>query len=146
MVSQRLASPSALSRVSSDDLSLLAGSFKLAIDSSVDERFNLLSTYGPFVNHIPSRLGRNKGLDAAVGALVAAHAGVCLGLRHPSAAILSKYTVALTEVRLALDDPVAATSTESLCAVMLLCICQSFLGGGECVAGISHTVGMVGQC
>ncbi|KAL5348176.1 hypothetical protein ACLOAV_006656 [Pseudogymnoascus australis] len=97
---------------------------------STPVRFNLVYWYGEFLQDIPARLGRNEALDSSVRALTAAHSSYCLyGRASPEA--LVKYSTALRVLRFYLDDPFKARSSETLCAVMLLLICQGFHGMTE---------------
>ncbi len=107
----------------SSKLSVLASCLVASIDPCMDDRYNLVGTYGPFLSYIPSRLGRNKALDAAVAVLVEAHTCMCTRSGVTPKAI-SKHTHALTQLRLALDDPTTARAAETLCAAMIMSICD----------------------
>lgn len=72
---------------------------------------------------IPQRLGRNAALDASVCALTEAHSDFC-NAQPASRSVLSKYSLALTKLRMCLSDPQIATQSETLCSVMLLLITQ----------------------
>lgn len=93
----------------------------MTISTSV--RFNLVYWYGEFLQDIPARLGNNEALDSAVKALTAAHSSFCLYNRATPDALV-KYSAALRVLRFYLNDPVKASSSETLCAVMLLLMCQ----------------------
>lgn len=86
-------------------------------------RFNIAYAYGGFVTLIPQRLGRNAALDASVSALTEAHSDFC-NAQPASRSVLSKYSQALTKLRVCLNDPQVATQSETLCSVMLLLITQ----------------------
>lgn len=101
------------------------------LEASHDLRYHLPWVYGSFIEDIPRRIGGNAALDAAVAALMSAHSNLLLHRSTPptiSPDILVKYSRALMILRLGLDDPVKAIQAETLCAVMLLLICQTFLG------------------
>ena len=87
-------------------------------------KFNLAWSFGPFLEHVPQRLGKSAALDAAAKVIVAAHSSHCASRRRVTPNILVDYSRALTQLRLALDDVVTAQSPETLCAIMLLLICQ----------------------
>ena len=72
---------------------------------------------------IPRRMNENEALDAAVNALVCSHSNFC-ARKAVSVETLSSYSHALRSLRHCLDDPGKASQTETLCAVMLLLICQ----------------------
>lgn len=112
-----------ISRAPKDETELLLGALSYALKPSIDERFSLLCMYGPLLQYVPFRLGRNKALDAATSVLTETHSGVCRGGR-PTALAIGKYSDALRELRHSLDDAEIAGSTETLCAAMILCISQ----------------------
>ena len=106
------------------------------LNASDDLAYHLGWTYGDFLEDIPRRIGTNEALDAAVASLVTAHS--YFGSRRsmnnitlPDAKTLQKYSHALTALRIYLDNPARARETETLCAVMLLLICQSLLGADD---------------
>lgn len=103
--------------------SQLVRAFTATIDPSVSERYNLVTSYGPFIQYIPSRLGRNPALDASIATLVEAYSSMCRR-SGASQSALNKYSHALVELRRTLDDPVEACSSETLCATMILCMTQ----------------------
>lgn len=84
-------------------------------------------TYGSFLQHVPSRLGINKALDASVIALTEAHSAVCTRSGATPRALIT-YSDALTTLRMTLDDINKACATETLCATMILSICEVSLG------------------
>ncbi|CAG8056104.1 unnamed protein product [Penicillium nalgiovense] len=88
-----------------------------------------------FVEDVPRRLGSNEALDRAADALITAHASFCT--RQPvRAEALAKYSHALKTLRVYLDDPLQASASSTLCAVMILLICQTFIGNpGAMVSG-----------
>jgi len=97
-----------------------------------DLRYHLSWTYGGFIEDIPRHLGINEALDASVDALVSTHSSLGSHARgFTSSESLAKYSYALSAMRLYLDDPKKARTVETLCAVMVLLICQSFIGGGD---------------
>lgn len=116
----------------SSETTLLTNALIGKLNASDDIRYHLTWTYGTFIEDIPKRLGANEALDTAVAALVTAHSN--LG-SHRSWVTppeqLAKYVHALKTFRTSLDDPVKARSAETLCAINILFICQSFLGRGE---------------
>lgn len=89
-----------------------------------DLRYNLTWAFGGYLLEVPRRLGVNVALDAAASALVACHLRFSTGIKEPSVQELTKYSFALSQLRSSLNDPVVAASANTLCAVMLLMICQ----------------------
>ena len=112
-----------VSRMPNSEKTLLAGAFIETIKWSTSLKYNLAWTYGLFLEDVPRRLGINKALDASVAALLSAHSSLC-SHRRVGIEGLTKYSHALMILREYLDDPVTACASETLCAVMLLLICQ----------------------
>ncbi|KAH0287106.1 hypothetical protein M436DRAFT_62077 [Aureobasidium namibiae CBS 147.97] len=94
----------------------------------VDLKYNLAWAFGPFLEHVPQRLGRSSALDAAAKAVVAAHSSHCISRRQVSPNALVDYSRALAHLRLAVNDIVTAQTPEILCAIQLLLICQALIG------------------
>lgn len=111
----------------SNSTTRVAGSLVSAL-AVTDIRYEL-SIYGDFLPDIPKRLGRNAALDSSVAALATAFRAVHTGLKP--AVVYLKYATALNSLRLCLDDPVEAQSTETLCAIWMIVICQV----GDLVSG-----------
>lgn len=91
---------------------------------SMDLKYNLSWSFGPFLQYVPQRLGSSAALDAAAKVIIAAHSSRCASRRRVSPDVLVQYSRALVQLRLALGDIVTAHSLETLCAIMLLLICQ----------------------
>jgi len=105
-------------------LTVLIDSFVQTFKYTTDFKYNLVWSHGMYLQDIPQRLGRNESLDTAVAALTAAHSDVAMRAPHPSIKALTLYTRALQTLREYLNDTVKARASETLCAVMLLLICQ----------------------
>ncbi|KAE8342990.1 hypothetical protein BDV24DRAFT_149960 [Aspergillus arachidicola] len=112
----------------SSALTVLTQAFVQAIHPSTDIRWNLAWMYGGFLRDVPARLGTNEALDTAADAVICMHREFCT-TRKVSAKGLSKYGRALNTLHFFLDDPVKAASTDTLCAVTILLLCQGFLPG-----------------
>jgi len=95
---------------------------KFTLDS--DLRYNLTWAFGGYLLEVPKRLGVNPALDAAASALVASHRRFNSGFKVASVDELTKYQFALSQLRSSLNDPDIASDANTLCAVMLLMICQ----------------------
>ncbi|MCJ1309569.1 hypothetical protein MMC25_003229 [Agyrium rufum] len=98
----------------------LASSFAEKVSPSIDIRFQLFYNFGTYLAEVPRRLGTNAALDAAAESLVSAYAFYCSGALTAGYHPLSKYNNAISALRHILDDPVRATSSETLCAIMML--------------------------
>jgi hypothetical protein len=95
-------------------------------------RYNLAWAWGYFTNLTLPFIGHSRALDSAVPALLAHHADYCRTSNNNADArqisLASKaiplYNKALSELRMALDDPKQCSRTETLLAVMILAILQ----------------------
>ncbi|KAG9238509.1 hypothetical protein BJ875DRAFT_450939 [Amylocarpus encephaloides] len=90
-----------------------------------DLRFDL-TYYGGFLRDIPRRLGDNAALDSSVAALACAFPSVYT--RRQSPEMLDKYVHALKTLRVCLNDPIIVYASNTLCAIYLIEICQSWIG------------------
>lgn len=116
-----------MSQPPSSQLSFSISGLVDIIKPETDLRFNLAWSYGPFLDEVPRRLGQNEALDAAVDALLQAHGCMCCRSQVTVSA-LSAYSRALSALRQCLGQPKTASSSNTLCAVMLLMTCEGFLG------------------
>ncbi|KAJ5169235.1 uncharacterized protein N7482_004829 [Penicillium canariense] len=93
--------------------------------ANTDVRYDI-TYYGVFLKEIPRRLGHSVALDASVKAVVTAYPY----FRHQNfgADAYMEYCNSLRALRESLNDPVQARSLDTLCAVYLISICQSWLG------------------
>lgn len=126
----RRASEEALVSTPSHDLSSpitrLTAALVEKIGPSVDVRFHLQESFGPYLADIPCRLGASEALDSATDLVVTAHVRFCTGSQSPSTTLLAKYSNTLSKLRHDLSDPIKAQSSETLCAIMLLMIYQVY--------------------
>ncbi|KAF3406973.1 hypothetical protein DPV78_001789 [Talaromyces pinophilus] len=111
----------------SNKTTILTSQYIQAIKLTTDLRYNLAWAYGFFMFEIPRRMNENEALDTAVNALICSHTNFC-SRKEVSVETLSSYSRALRSLRNCLDDPDKASQTETLCAVMLLLICQNLNG------------------
>lgn len=117
-----------LFRVPSNESTMLAQELMGSL-VTFDLRYNLSWVYGGFIDSIPERIGVSRALDAAVAALLASHTNLITARGKEvvvSIESLTKYSQAVKTLRVTLDDPITACTTETLCAVTLLLICQGF--------------------
>ncbi|KAJ5776409.1 uncharacterized protein N7511_001420 [Penicillium nucicola] len=116
-------------------LTSLTNSFVGAIKRSTDLRYNLWWSFGLFLEEVPRRLGNNEALDRAVDAVTTVHRDFCTR-RIVSVNALWKYSQALKTLGVYLDDPIQASTSNTLCAVMILLVCQAFIGNqGQLLSG-----------
>lgn len=121
-----------------NDMTSLTNSFVGAIKRTTDLRYNMWWSFGIFMEEIPRRLGSNAALDCSVDALTSAYVGFCTR-KKVSVETLAKYSNALKTLVVCLDNPFQASSSETLCAVMVLLLCQTFIGNnGQIISGHSQ--------
>lgn len=87
-----------------------------------DLRYDLAGC-GGFLKDLPRRLGRNKALDASIGALTALFPR--LYLAETSRGMLAAYVHALECLRYTLADRATAQTPETLCAIYIITLCQA---------------------
>lgn len=127
----------------SNELTALTSAFVRTIKRTTDLRYNLWWSFGSFLEDVPRRLGANEALDRAVDALTTGHADFCVG-QAPSIVTISKYSHALHSLRVYLDDPTHAQSSNTLAAVMILLVCQMFLGQtNQCWSGHAEGASLI---
>jgi hypothetical protein len=83
-----------------------------------------LRIVGSFFEFIPARLGRNAALDNAVSCLCAIYCGIPLTTYNFEKGIYESYVRALSSLRLCLSDTSLQMESETLCASILLQICE----------------------
>jgi hypothetical protein len=111
----------------SNELTMTMNMFVAALEIP-DLRYSL-SAIGDFLVHIPRRLGRSEALDSAVGALACAFP--CHYSDQPTSKALVPYIRAIGALRRAMDDEKTAFTSETLCAIYLMMICQGWVGGPD---------------
>ncbi|KAG8528370.1 uncharacterized protein KY384_007288 [Bacidia gigantensis] len=117
-----------------NSLTTLTGAFIGTVSPTIDVSYQLAGNFGGFLNEVPKRLGRNEALDAAAEALVAGYKRYRSGFREPNADLLIKHSRALTALHRCIDVPAKAKTPETLCAVMMLPICELFMGANKAPA------------
>jgi hypothetical protein len=83
-----------------------------------------LQTYGTFFQFIPSRLGCNQALDSAVSCLCGTFSDSLREVRDPSRHVLRQYSQGLRSLRACLDDSDLRFQAETLCASIILHLCE----------------------
>jgi glutamate-1-semialdehyde aminotransferase len=81
-----------------------------------------ISIYGPFIEDIPRRLGRNEALDSAAVAWVAGYS--CVRTREQTQEMYHACNDAVAKLRTCLNDPIKAVEIETICAVYMMMIFQ----------------------
>lgn len=95
--------------------------------SITDLRYDVSWAFGPFIHEIPRRVEHSVALDFAARTFVLSLPPSPHTRRHPGSDVLENFSAALKETRLALADPIASKSTNTLCAVYLLALCTASL-------------------
>jgi hypothetical protein len=109
-----------LSRIPINEMTAIVNGFTSTLEV-IDPRYDL-ACYGGFLKHIPKRLGNNEALDASVEAITTAFPS--LHTREISLEMYIKYGHALKVLRTSLCDPTKAQTSDTLCAIYLVMICQ----------------------
>lgn len=102
-----------------------------SIDVSLGSKMGLLWNFGPFLEDIPCRLGRNAALDAATEAMLAAYGSFkarTTMTHYPVQNTTRAYCRALRAMRQALGNAETARSPETLCSTMIMLICEALNG------------------
>ena len=115
-----------LVRTPSNELSRLSLDLAGRLQQSDDLRHSISFAWGPTLDEIPCRLGRNKALDAAARTILVDHSDACIGDNSvdPRARGVVHLFKTLALLRNVLDDPSQRSESETLCAVMLVSISQ----------------------
>ena len=108
----------------SNGTSNLVGALVQTIKPTTNLSWNIAWTYGPLFLDVPQRLGISEALDAAVWTLVSGHSDLRSQSPQVSERTLELHGIALKALRKCLHNPAKAHTTETLCAVYLLLVCQ----------------------
>ena len=79
-----------------------------------------MSNFGSFIRGVPSRIGHNAALDAAVACLVNAHTSMIHNKCASEVANPVLYLRAVQTLQASLEDPLQGMSPTTLCASVLL--------------------------
>ncbi|TWU74094.1 hypothetical protein ED733_004626 [Metarhizium rileyi] len=115
-----------------NELTSTTGAF-ISILQISDPKYSVLG-FGPFLEHVPRRLGRSQILRTASMAFSSAVTAV--HSQQKTVQALKDYGTALACMRSNfINDPSQVGTTETLCGVYLLLLSQNFLGGynNECL-------------
>jgi hypothetical protein len=94
------------------------------LESKVKGPLIPLRLVGSFFDFIPARIGRNAALDAAVSCLCTLYCGMPSAPYHSNRSIYQSYVRALSSLRCCLNDASFRTESETLCASILLHMCE----------------------
>lgn len=79
-----------------------------------------MSVFGPFIQEVPSRIGHNPALDAAVAVLIDAHTSLMYKNTSNDVVSINLYLRAIKMLQGCLEDSQEGMSTNTLCASVLL--------------------------
>jgi hypothetical protein len=94
------------------------------IEGKVKSPLIPLRLVGSFFDFIPARIGRNAALDAAVSCLCAIYCGIPSAPYNSNRIIYQSYVRALSSLRCCLNDASFQMESETLCASILLHMCE----------------------
>ncbi|KAE8153459.1 hypothetical protein BDV25DRAFT_149523 [Aspergillus avenaceus] len=83
-----------------------------------------LTAHGSFYHLIPGRLGQNDALDSAIACLCGIYRDLLAGNRQTTAKTMRQYSKSLRGLRLYLDDPDRCFQSETICAAIVLQLCE----------------------
>jgi hypothetical protein len=94
-----------------------------------------LKSHGDFYSFIPSRLGRNLALDDTISCLCGIYADTLTNNPTTSEIAIRRYAKSLNSLRTCLKEPQLRTESETICASIVLQLCEvSSLGGHRSLA------------
>jgi hypothetical protein len=102
----------------------LGSTLVYCLESKVKGTLIPLRLVGPFFEFIPARLGHNAALDDAVSCLCAIYCGAPSTPYNFHKEIYQSYVRALSSLRGCLSDTSLRMESETLCASILLQICE----------------------
>ncbi|KAK0510943.1 hypothetical protein JMJ35_006495 [Cladonia borealis] len=102
----------------------LGSALVYCLDSKVKGGLIPLRIVGSFFEFIPARLGRNTALDDAVSCICAIYCGNPVTPYNMHKEVCTSYVKALSSLRTCLDDDAARMDSETLCASILLQMCE----------------------
>jgi hypothetical protein len=91
-----------------------------------------LQALGEYFPYLPSRVGHNPALDAALRCLLGAHQNILSWKSTSFDEDLKKYIYALSLIRRDLDRLQSRTPSETVCAAMMLSTYEVCLGSNYC--------------
>ncbi|KAJ4375299.1 hypothetical protein N0V83_002385 [Neocucurbitaria cava] len=100
-----------------------------------------MSVFGPFIREVPSRIGHNAALDAAVAVLVNAHTSLIHKKMSNEIVSPELYIRAIKTLQTSLEDPQQGLSTNTLCASVLLGLVEALAGPREGNRYLAHVGG-----
>ena len=83
-----------------------------------------LKSHGDFYGFIPSRLGRNLALDDTISFLCGIYADTLTNNPTTSEIAIRRYAKSLSSLRTCLEEPQLRTESETICASIVLQLCE----------------------
>ena len=83
-----------------------------------------LKSHGDFYSFIPSRLGRNLALDDTISCLCGIYADTLTNNPTTSEIAIRRYAKSLNSLRTCLEEPQLRTESETICASIILQLCE----------------------
>lgn len=100
-----------------------------------------MSAFGSFITEVPSRIGHNIALDAAVACLVHAHSSLIHNRDADEIAPVVLYLRAIQKLQICLEDRVQGLSPNTLCASVLLSLVEALAGPRKNNQYLAHVGG-----
>jgi hypothetical protein len=83
-----------------------------------------LKSHGDFYGFIPSRLGRNLALDDTISCLCSIYVDTLTNNPTTSEITIRRYAKSLSSLRTCLEEPQLRTESETICASIVLQLCE----------------------
>lgn len=113
------------------DSDRLGSELVYCLASNVKQPLVPLNFVGSFFDFVPSRLGHNAALDNAISCLCTIYRGTSSTSHSSGKEIYGTYAKALASLRTCIDDPSLQLEPETLCASILLQVCELALNIGR---------------
>jgi hypothetical protein len=98
--------------------------FVSILDNDKAQALLPLKAVGSFLPLIPCRLGRNRALDAVIASLCSVYVDHLTGKTPGSSATLQKYVASLNALQQCIKDPVLRSQSETICASIIVQMCE----------------------
>ncbi|PLB46047.1 C6 zinc finger domain protein [Aspergillus steynii IBT 23096] len=129
------ASPGTLA---SADSNVMQGLGIVLDEVSQPEQLNSAYVISRWLRALPAVYGRNRALDSTIKCFVSHHVGYMTCNGQALWYARSAYVEALARLRKALESPAEGLSSETFCAVLLLCLYELFSNTTDSVSWMKH--------
>lgn len=111
-----------LSRPLTSECDQTASMLAFILNDRSGETVCQLRSHANFIDYVPSRLGRNIGLDSVVSCLCSLYVDALT--TNPTTESLRRYGKSMASLQICLKDPRRRFESETLCASILTQVCE----------------------